>query len=502
MSTPSTCLSTLKAEELSQVATRRHVDPAKLERAVRGDLDWIVMKALEKDRTRRYETVNGFAADLQRHLGNEPVLARPPSAAYRMQKAWRRNKLTFTAGAAVLAALALGIAFSTWQAVRANRRLAESEAVTQFLTTVFESPDPVRDGRTITVAEILDTAAKKLETDLATQPARRAELQLALGNTYSALGLNREAILLKEKVRDYHRAASGTEHVMTLAAMHNLALSYAAAGRWDEAIKLQEEVLLLRRKDDPEHPVTLKAMANLVAFYADAGRSAEALKLGEEVLALSRKVLGSEHPQTLAAMGNLALSYEAAGRQAEALQLKEEVLTLSRMVNGPEHPATLDAMLNLATSYFNANRRDEALELREKLLPLSRKVKGPEHPDTLRAMSGLATSWGAIGRGDEELKLREQLLPLSRKVNGPEHPETLGAMTNLAISLGEIGRLAEAIELQQRALVLKRRVLPPHHPYRFVALQNMAKLYDMAGRAAEAQALRQELSASRQMPQN
>ena len=153
------------------------------------------MKCLEKDRTRRYETANGLAMDIQRHLKDEPVVARPPSAAYRLQKAWRRHKTAFAAGALMAAVLVAATGISAWQAVRATRagalakrRLAESEAISKFLTEVFQSPDPARDGRTITVAETLDTAAKKLETDLANQPARRAKLQATLGPTYYALG--------------------------------------------------------------------------------------------------------------------------------------------------------------------------------------------------------------------------------------------------------------------------------------------------------------------------
>jgi eukaryotic-like serine/threonine-protein kinase len=126
---PSTKLASLRAEELSTTAKRRSAEAPKLVHQLKGDLDWIVMKCLEKDRTRRYETANGLAADLKRHLNNELVTARPPSTAYRFQKAWRRNKLVFAAATAVSAALLLGIVLSAWQAVRAKR--AEAHATAQ-----------------------------------------------------------------------------------------------------------------------------------------------------------------------------------------------------------------------------------------------------------------------------------------------------------------------------------------------------------------------------------
>lgn len=256
---PSTRLSTMLESDLTTIAKQRHSEPAKLGPLLRGDLDWIVMKALEKDRARRYETANGLATDIRRHLENEPVTARPPSNLYRFQKLARRNKLAFVAIAASTTALVLGVVVSTWQAVRATKaeklakdRLAEvaaerdakevarkdAEAISEFLGAVFQSPDPARDGRTITVAETLDTAAKKLEIDLAGQPGNRAKLHAALGRTYHALGLYRQAITLLEQVRDYHLTTSGPEHPDTLRALGRLARSYQEVGRRDEALKL------------------------------------------------------------------------------------------------------------------------------------------------------------------------------------------------------------------------------------------------------------------------
>jgi serine/threonine protein kinase len=410
---PSTRLTTMDKGELTTTAKRRQTDAPKLVHLVRGDLDWIVMKCLEKDRTRRYETANGLALDLARHINNEPVLARPPSNAYRFQKMARRNKAAFAAAALIAVVLVAATGISAWQAVRATRaetlakqRQAESETISKFLTEVFQSPDPARDGRTITVADTLGAAARKLETELASQPARRAKLQATLGSTYHALGLDREAIPLQEKARDYYLTVSGPANPSTLGAMHNLATSYDQAGRRDEALKLREQVLALRRKvNGPEHPDTLRAMNNLAISYNEASRWEQALKLREETLALHRKVSGPEHPDTLDAMNNLAFSYDEAGRRDEALKLREETLALFRKVLGPEYPDTLATMNNLAISYVNADRRDEALKLQEQVLALCRKVLGPEHPGTLTVMKQLENSYWSAGRGTEAIPL-------------------------------------------------------------------------------------------------
>jgi serine/threonine protein kinase len=519
---PSTKLATLPGEELTTTAKRRSADTAKLLHQVQGDLDWIVMKCLEKDRSRRYETANGLAADLKRHLANEPVVARPPSATYRFQKAFRRNKLAFSAAAAVAVVLVLGVVVSTWQTVRATRaekvakeRLGQvaaerdakeearrdAEAISTFLTEVFQSPDPSRDGRTITVAESLDKAAQKLETDLAGQPIRKANLEAALANTYRSLGLAAQAIPLLEKARDTFLATLGPQHPATLSVMGNLAIALDKAGRWNEALKLDEQVLALRRKvQGAEHPDTLATMNSLANLLQEAGRNGEAVKLSEDVVNSSRKVNGPEHHATLNAMANLAICLHEAGQRNEALKMAEQVLVLSRKVNGPEHLDTLGAMANLGNFLREAGRRDEALKLHEEMLALSRKVNGPEHPNTLSAMHNLANSLQDAGRQEQALQLRQEVLSLRRKVNGPEHPETLKAMSNLGNSLREAGRRDEALKLREEVLALSRKVNGAEHPDTLGAMARLSSSMEDASRHDEALKLREEvLSLSRKV---
>jgi tetratricopeptide (TPR) repeat protein len=403
---------------------------------LRGDLDWIAMKCLEKDRTRRYETANALAADLQRHLDHEPVEARPPSAGYKLRKFARRNRVALGVAGALAGVLVVATGVSVWQAVRAtraeglaNERLRQSEAITKFLTGVFRSPDPSRDGRTITVAETLDTAVKNLDRDLGNHPALRAQLQGTLGETYFALGLFREAIPLQEQARNYYLATFGPEHPDTLTAMYNLSRLYTYTDRGEEASELAREVLRLRRKvngpEDPATPAVMLHLANLGAIET------ENLELREEALRLSRKVNGPEHPTTLMILENLANSYADAGRREEGLSAREELLRLRRKVLGPEHLHTLWAMNSLASSYANAGRQDEAFKLREEALRLSRKVNGPEYSHNLAMMSNLADAYAAAGRGDEALKLFEEVLTLSRKFRNP-------ASLNLTLKLAAL----------------------------------------------------------------
>ncbi len=475
------------------------------------------MKALEKDRNRRYETVNGFALDILRPLANEPVLAAAPSATYRFRKFARRNKAGLSVAALIAVVLVAATGISVWQAKLARKAAAdaleaktdatakavaertareESDTITNFLTGVFERPDPSRDGRTITVAETLDRAAKDLETGLRDQPARRAQLQGTLGSTYFALGLAREAIPLQEKALHYFRTVSGLEHRETIEAMTNLSHSYFGAGRPAEALKLCEEVLTLSRKvNGPEDPNTLMAMTNLAFSYFDAGRAAEALKLGEEALPLCRKVHGPEHPDTLTAMSILAHCYTATGRRDEALRLREMAVPLCRKVHGPRHPVTLTAMALLADSYADTGRRDQALKLREEVLALSREVLGPEHPDTLTLMNNLAVSYGATGRRNDALKLEEEVLALRRKSQGSEHPDTLVAIANLAGSYFDTGHLNEALQLREEVVAVRAKVSGPQHPrHTSLDINNLAISYIADDRMEKALAMWVEAS--------
>ena len=464
---PSTRLSTLQGAILTTTAQAHGTDSLRLVDLVRGDLDWIVMKCLEKDRTRRYDTANGLAADLKRHLDNEPVVARPPTAAYKFQKAFRRNRLIFTAAGLVLTALATGVAVSLWQAVRANRearravqaeavaqqRLAESEAISKFLTEVFQSPDPARDGRTITVAETLGAAAKKLDTDLATQPARRAALQSTLGQTFATLGLNSEAIAVLEKASGYYVSTVGREHTNAMKVIRYLASSYDRTGRSDEALKLREEVLRF-----------------------------------------DRHVFGPEHPETLVAMMLVGNSYLSTGRLDDELKLEEEVLPLARKVFGPGNAYTIGAMSNLAGSYSDAGRTNEALEMLRACARDAAEHLGPDAETTLIALGNLGMEEAKSGSLEEAIRLERLALDSTRRVFGPEHMHALSAMSNLANAYRLAHRFGEAIALEEEALPIKRRRLGTGHRYLLESLDILAACYEQVGRQPEAEALRRELA--------
>jgi serine/threonine protein kinase/tetratricopeptide (TPR) repeat protein len=491
---PSNCLRTMRGSDLAAIASCRQLEPTGLIDLVKRDLDWIVMKALEKDRTRRYETASELAADIERHLQDKPVEARPPSNLYKIHKWVRRNKLAFAGASVIAVVLVAATGISAWQAALARQRQVESESISKFLTEVFQSPDPFRDARTITVAEALAAAAKKLETDLAGQPARRAKLESTLVETYHRLGLHREALPLQEKVFDYYHATFGPENPATLDAMRWLAREYQATARLNDALSLREQLLALRLKvNGPEDTNTLWAMNDLAISYADAGRHREALKLREQVLAMRRKVSGPGSPDTLAAMRSLGTSYDDADLTEQALKLHEEMAAICGKIKGPEDPVTLGVLQEVAFSYYQVGRLDEAIQLGEKLASTEARIRGPEHPDTLAAINNLAVFYGADGRRDEALKLREDVLRLRKKAFGPEYSDTIWAMHELATSYDEFGRREEALKLREQVLAMRQKINAPDHPGVITAMADLATSYDEAGFRDQALQMRERV---------
>src|SRR5688572_3531067 len=468
---PSTRLAALKGDELTTTAKRRSADVPKLIHLLKGDLDWVVMKCLEKDRNRRYDTANGLAADLKRHLENEPVTARPASLMYRFQKGLRRNKLVYSTAGAIGVAILAGAIMSYVQANRARKaealvvaRLADAEQLSQFLQQIFRSPDPANDGRMVTVAESLDRAAKRLETDLADQPERRAKLQTALAATYSSLGLHTPALRLTEQVHAYWLAKAGPEAPETVAAAEVFSRSLLATGQARAALPLTEELLArFRQRYGSNHTNTVSLELHYANVIDGLGRTTEALKLREENLAAHRKVFGPEHRNTLTALGNLEVTYSKLGQKEKARPLQEEVVALSRKVLGAEDPETLRHVANLGVDYLDG-RLPEAIALLEEVSEKQRRVLGPEHPSAIHTVQSLSTAYHQSGRINEGLRLREEVLELTRKSQGTNHPHLIYRMRVLANSYRAVGRNNEAAKLQGETLALARKILGEQHP--------------------------------------
>jgi hypothetical protein len=455
---PSTRLSSTAT--LPSLAAGRQTEPARLTKMVRGELDWIVMKALEKDRGHRYETANGFARDIERYLAGEPVHAAPPSARYRLRKFAWKHRTALAVTAALMLAMLLGIAGTTLgllqeeqrraeaDAARADeareralaqekeqeaqrekenalkaaqaeaaaleqtkRRLAQIEKGVDLLASLLAGINPrseQKGGRSLyeQLRERASQAADQLDAESVGDAKAVARLQSILGNTLRELGDSARAIAVLEKACATRGRELGEDHPETLASCDSLATAYLAAGQLDRAIPLYERTLKAREaKLGEDHLDTLTSRNNLALAYRDAGKLERALLLLERTLKAREAKLGENHFDTLTARNNLALAYGHAGKLDLAIRLYERTLKARVAKLGEDHPDTLLSRNNLAVAYQNAGQLDRALPLLERTLRASEAKLGEDHPGTLTYRFNLATAYEAAGR-------REQALPL------------------------------------------------------------------------------------------
>jgi serine/threonine protein kinase/tetratricopeptide (TPR) repeat protein len=510
--TPSRRLSTLNAAAMTTLSERRGVEARRLAPLLRGELDWVVMRALEKDRNRRYESAGALAADIERYLADEPVAAGPPSAWYRLRKSARRHRTALVAAGAVAAALLSGTAVSSWQAARATaaaaaerqahetaqRRLAQVEKANGILGAIFTDLNPQEEGKDgqplrVLLGERLDRAAKELAGEAVGDPPVVAKLQATLGACLLHLGHAEKAIAVLTPARATFTATLGPGHADTLECTSDLAQAYWAAGKLDRAVPLCEDIVRRRRAAlGPGHPATLESVNNLATAYQWAGKGAQAVRLYEDTLQQATATLGPENPGTLTAMSNLAVAYQAAGKVDSALPLLEEALKVQKATLGPEHVNTLTTRNNLAEAYREAGRPDRALALHGETLKLLRAKLGPDHPHALSSLNNLALTYQAAGTLDAALPRFEEALRRRRAKLGPEHADTLVSVGNLANAYAEAGRDADAVGLCRELLAVRRRTLPADDPRLAPTLLLLGRGLLGAGQAAEAEPVLRE----------
>jgi tetratricopeptide (TPR) repeat protein/tRNA A-37 threonylcarbamoyl transferase component Bud32 len=467
---PSTRLSESR-DALPAISAQRKTEPAKLAKLVRGELDWIVMKALEKDRTRRYETANGLARDIERYLGGDPVEAGPPSAGYRLRKFARKYRTPLRLVAAVGLLLTVAAVLSTWQAIRASRaeraarqerdRAVEAEseakAVVDFLrndllaqassneqarTQPGTSPDPE-----IKVRTLLDRASERIGGKFTRQPLVEATIRETIGYAYMHLG----------------RIGSAVQH--------------------------SERALDLRRRElSEELPVMVTAMVSLSWLYMIQGRINPALTLGTKSLELSRKIYGENHLNTLVWMIDLGYVFMVSSKYAEAESLLTRARESCRRVLGEEHFATIYATDRLGVCLLCQGRLEEAESLLTKNMEVSRRVLGEENI-TIYGLGELGEVYLAQGKYILAEPLLTRAVETSRRVMGAEHYYTQWLLRQLGRSYQFQGEIRQAESLLTKSLGVSRRLWDDEYAYTQLAIGDMVKFYLAQDRYAEARPL-------------
>jgi len=460
---PSTKLSTLDGQDAHGAARNRNTDAGALRRQLQGDLDAITMKALEKDRRRRYGSPSDLAADLQRHLRHEPVLARPASASYRVSRYVRRHR----AGVAITAGLALllvGFSVSTTlQARRIGREAAAAEAVSTFLTHVFavSNPDETR-GNTVTARELLDKAATDVDKTLAEQPELRARMLRTIAKAYEGLGLFTTAEGLNRRALDALLKLSGGKPTQSsVQTGASLAYEQYRLGRYADAEQTARQAVeagqrVLKRDDE----ALLTATQSLAMMESMKGNHDEAVNLFRKVYQAHRAGQGPEDDSTLRAEFNLSSALSNAGRNAEAATTLRDLLAVLDRSRPPEDPIRMAVLPTLAHVLKTEGKDDEALAMYRTSVDLSRRVMGPEHPNTLLILGNYGETLFETGHAEEAEAVARQVLEARMRVLGPDHPMTIQSRILLGGTLAELKRYAEAEPLLKQGLEQARKIGP------------------------------------------
>jgi tetratricopeptide (TPR) repeat protein len=456
------------------VAAARGTDTARLVRTIHGDLGWVVMKALAKDRERRYESAAALGQDVARFLANEPVAAGPPSVWYRARKFARRHTKAVAVAAAVFLSLtgavvgtSYGLAQAREQEAAARKsaneeRTAKNEAlrradqfsrISDVLAAMFAKLDPnsaEKDGLSLrqAVADRLLAAADQLDAEAERDPMAVAVLQHRLGMSLNNLGFPERAIPLHEKAGATLARVLGPDAHETLASHNSLAEAYRGAGRFADSVRLHEATLeQFKAQLGPDHSETLTIQGNLAQSYARSGREADAIRLHTETLRQRRAVLAEGHPDIANSLNNLATVHLARGRYVQAIPLLEESLKVLEAAHGRKHPATLGTMSNLAFAYWKIGRARDAVPIQEETLAAQRVELGQDHPETLISMNHLGELYRITGRPKDGFDLLEDCYRRSITRLGSDNPETVTRRGNLARACIEAGRGADAVPL-------------------------------------------------------
>jgi eukaryotic-like serine/threonine-protein kinase len=454
-------------DEAVERARRRGRTPQRLAAELSEDLDWIAMKALERDRRRRYDAVSGLAADIQASLSNRPVSAGPPSRLYRLRKFARRNRVLVASAAALFVAslvfgslMALQARETARERDRATLEAATAQQVSQVLVDVFSASDPfTARGQALTARELLDKAARALGRERDLQPRVLARLQLAIGEVYLNLDLHEEAQALFVAARETLAGQVPEEDLDSLAARRGVGRTLLSRSRYDEADPILAGALeIASRAYGPEHAIRGDLTNDLGALRYYQGRNEEAAALLEQSYAARAAAFGENSRNALATLTNLAVARSRLGDHAGAEAILRDVVGRVERHLGEDHPELYRAGMNLAAEASRAGRHEESLEIYENLLPKARRVFGDTHGLTLTMSGNYAASLGSVDRHAEALALHQQVFEDVASTLGADSREAMFWGAHLGVSLAYNGRAAEAERLLADVLARQTRI--------------------------------------------
>lgn len=464
-------------------------------RQLRGDLDTIVLKALQREALRRYATAAALADDLQRFLAGQPIAARRDHAAYRVRKFIGRHRIGVTAVAIGLLLLVATLCQAVWQAQAKAHEAAVSQQVTAFLVGLFKGADPALSrGASVSAQDLLDQGTERLRSDAHIEPDVRARLLQTVAATYTALGLYDRALPLAQQAltlrrRDPARAdADVAESLDGLGRILRLKADYA------QAEPLLRSALAMRRALLPaDDPAIIESLANLGQLLQDRGDFAGADGPFREALAASERRFGADAAKTAHQLDDLATNEDNLGKSADALVMYRRALAIREKDLGPNDAEVATSLINLGTHLEGAGNHVEAQKLLERALAIRRKIYGPNHPLVGYAQLSLAGVYDSVNRLAEAERLANDALAIFRRALPSDHRKISETLNMLAVFRTEHGDFAGAVPLFRDVLVRFRHTLGVDHPDTLTAQNNLAATLQHAGQLAEAEQLQRDV---------
>lgn len=450
---PSSRITTL-CMEATTVSTNRRSEARQLSRLCKGELDWIAMKALDKDRSRRYATAIDLARDVEHYLHHEPVDASPPSSLYRLRKMLRRHRAAVLITLLIMFLLIAGIIGTSIGLLQAKQaqlneeQRAEQEKLQRQRAERAELEARHQANEAKKTSAVASALVQFLRKDLLGQAGSITQLG-------SQQRPNPQLTVREALDRAYARLGDRfkQEPDVEAAILSTMGASYRQLGQYEKAASLFQQSLKLRNNEtDQDREEVLQTQNQLALVLRELGRTKEAIVLHEKVRDAYSRLLGPEHPYTLTAQDNLAVAFRDAGRRTEAMKLLEQVREARTRVLGAEDPATLVTYHNIATMHMEEGNNIKAIAELETICEAKKRVLGSDHLDTLPSISNLATAYWKTRQLAKSIPLFESVLGAQRNQLGNTHPATIGTLANLGVNYRDAGRLDEAITLLKQAL--------------------------------------------------
>jgi non-specific serine/threonine protein kinase/serine/threonine-protein kinase len=493
--TPSWRLNSL-ADQAGPIAQRRGTDVAILVKRLRRELEWIPLKAMRKDRSRRYRSASELADDIGNYLAGAPLLAGPESTLYRMGKWVRRRRAIVYAATVVLVVLVLAAIVSIVFAVRESRAHGQTRAVVDFLTDdLLGLVDPQQSGTAnISVRDILDGASMRLQGKFEAEPMVEAPIRMTLGTTYMNLGEYKAAQPHLERALQLYQDHLGRTDLTTVVLMDSLVSLYSRQGRGAKALSLCAELYEMRcRLLGKEDTMTLASMQRLGQMYLFQGQPEKAEPLLVGALQICRRVRGEADLLTTGAMSSLASLYYIQGKTNKAEQLLVRALEIQQQLGGQGNTLTLHSTSGLAVHQYRQGRHEEGLALAEKTLEQSREILGDEDPMTLTITATVARLYVMQEQYDHAQQLLTEAQQTSRRVLGEAHSLVLQLSSQLGDLYSKQGRHADALPLFTEVFETRRRVLGPEHDRTLSAVRDLIHLCEASDKPEDAEKWRAKL---------